>query len=146
MGLITDKEWKTSGESDYNESQGTLRGFNLHKPGANYMINVETAVESPIPTNVSWNYENTLLDQKFNKWGYYDNDPLNNISIEGTISDNLSSQVKQFERTSPEFLFSANYVRLDKNGLPVTRSSSYSDVYNTDGSKRSSVNYMAVAN
>ena len=46
------------------------------------------------PNDFDWNYKNTLQIQKFNKNGFYSNNPQDNIEIEGGIPDSLKEKLK----------------------------------------------------
>lgn len=46
------------------------------------------------PNEFDWNYQNTLEVQKFNKYGFYSNDPKENIEIEGGVPDSLKQKLQ----------------------------------------------------
>lgn len=97
------------------------------------ITNNELKDSSPIengPEEIKWNYMNTLLDQEFNKYGYYD--PGHNQDIQGSISPNLQKQVELFERNSNEYLLSCGTVRTNINGVPQTSSANQSEVFNVN--------------
>lgn len=47
------------------------------------------------PDEFDWNYQNTLPVQKFNTDGYYSNDPVKNIEIEGGLPDSLKQIIRE---------------------------------------------------
>jgi hypothetical protein len=107
--------------------EGSVPGYNVGIAGKNSQINIDTPVEQIIPTDVTWNYGNTLLDQQFNKYGYYD--PGYNVSIEGGIPDSLRKQINNFENTSNEYLFKPGNVKLNPEGVPVMVNALYDPIY-----------------
>jgi hypothetical protein len=46
------------------------------------------------PNDVDWHYMNTLNVQKFNKDGFYSNDPSENVVIEGGIPESIRDQLR----------------------------------------------------
>jgi hypothetical protein len=112
-------------ENEHNEN--SIKPFNLPLAGQNYQINMETEVEGPKPTDINWNYGNTLLQQNFNQYGYYDAD--NNVPINAGVPESLKPRIKQFEDKSKEFLLPAGTVKLNADGVPKTVSAIYDPIY-----------------
>ncbi len=94
------------------------------------------------PNDFDWIYMNTLEEQKFNKHGFYSNNPRENVKIEGGISDTLlqkilgdnKSQEQLTPCATPRFTgFDAN----DKNKI-VNEGSKYGNhVYNNTSGESS---------
>jgi hypothetical protein len=68
-------------------------------------------------SGVGWLYANTLLDQKFNEYGFYNTD--NNIQISPVgVSQSTLAKIKQISGVAPEYLLPAgkvNYTGTFKN-------------------------------
>jgi hypothetical protein len=149
MGFVSGNEWKLTGEDGMTNGMdgmtGGTPGFNLPLSGKNYQINMETEVEGPKPTEINWNYGNTLLQQNFNKFGFYD--ASDNIQINAGVPDSLKPRIKQFENSSKEILLPAGTVKLNSEGVPKTVSAIYDPIYRTNNEGNvisdSYVSYMA---
>lgn len=107
-------------------NDGGIEGHNTARAGRNYQINLET---SPIPQNNGWLFENTLLKQEFNKYGYYDNNSEYNLNIDVDLPTELKNKIRKFESTAPEYLLPAGTVRLDDQGMPKTMLSNHDRIY-----------------
>lgn len=107
-------------------NDGGIDGHNTARAGRNYQINLET---SPIPQSNGWLYENTLLKQEFNKYGYYDNNSEYNINVEVDLPNELRNKIRNYESTAPEYLLPAGIVRLNEEGAPKTVLSNHDTVY-----------------
>lgn len=98
MDFVNQLEWKMDGQ----KIDG-IAGYNLAPAGQNPQINLETEVEGPVPTSVGWNYGNTLLNQQFNKYGFYENG--RNVEINAGVPDSLKKRLNNFEQGSNSYLF-----------------------------------------
>lgn len=126
--LFLDKDIKII-EFDFINKEwndGGIDGHNTARAGRNYQINLET---SPIPQNNGWLYENTLLKQEFNKYGYYDNNSEYNLNIDVDLPTELKNKIKNFENTAPEYLLPAGTVRLNEEGQPKSMLSNHDRIY-----------------
>jgi hypothetical protein len=81
------------------------------------------------PTDLTWNYGNTLVSQTFNKYGFYDPEETVELSEKEYLPGSLSKRIRQFEETAPEYLLPAGTVKLTPGGRPVTESSSNNNIY-----------------
>jgi hypothetical protein len=97
MGFVNQLEWKMDGQSIDGVS-----GFNVAPAGRNPQIDIETEIETPQPTDVGWLYGNTLLDQQFNQYGFYEEG--SNVQIESGVPESLKKRIKTFEQQSPSYL------------------------------------------
>ena len=139
MSFVNQLEWSTNGPTVDN-----ISGFNVARAGANQQIVINT---DPEPTPVDWLYANTLLDQEFNKYGFYDQE--NNVNIvKASVPDSLKSQINNFEKKSSSYLLPAGrvgftglvgkpgssgneYVLKPNNGIPQTVADVPTIIYNT---------------
>lgn len=142
IGFVSDEFWSMTGENDYKDGS-VLKGYNIAPAGKNPQINIENTVNGPAPTNFGWNYENTLMTQEFNKYGFYDSYG-NNVEIDASVPDSLKGKLKQFEDNSKEYLFPAGMVKPNIQGYPETVSSNYENVYQTgiEFNKNGPTNYI----
>jgi hypothetical protein len=95
---ITYMDFINSGQHN-NIKQDDISSFN------DLYSSISTNYNDPAPTEVEWNYGNTLLDQQFNAAGFYD--PNNNIKLndsDGFVPSSLKPQIKHIEGNYNSFL------------------------------------------
>lgn len=99
IGLVNQYDWKMTGETNIDG----IQGFNLAGSGRNQQINVGVEIEPPTPTVPEWNYKNTLLEQEFNQYGFYENG--NNVKIEGGVPNSLKNAINNIEQNASSYLY-----------------------------------------
>lgn len=110
MGFVNQLEWKMNGQ----KIDG-ISGYNMANAGENPQINVETEVEGPEPTALGWNYGNTLVQQEFNKQGFYENGA--NVEIRAGVPDSLKQKIQNFSEKSNSYLFGCATSRFSGNDV-----------------------------
>lgn len=82
---------------------------------------------------VDWIYKNTLDDKKFNKHGFYSNNPNENIEIEGGVPDSLKDALKgKCNNTNLMSCVTPNYTGIDsKTNKPATVDGNIKNVYSS---------------
>jgi hypothetical protein len=113
------------------EFNSGIQGHNLAPAGQNPQINVMVSVEDPAETNIKWNYGNTLQQNEFNKYGFYNSE--NNVTLDPKLSmipSDLESEINFFQNNSSEFLLGPGDVRFTNlSGIPETVNSNKTNVY-----------------
>lgn len=72
---------------------------------------IDTQIGEPVPTEVEWNYGNTLLKQEFNEHGFYE--AGNNINLVGDVPDSLRQAIKEFENNARSYLMPSTKVNFN---------------------------------
>jgi hypothetical protein len=120
MDFVNTREWdstgmKVDGIASYND---TTNGISTQYNGPN----------GPNATEIGWNYGNTLLDQKFNKYGFFEDGA--NVDISGGMSDNMRQNVRQFQDNATSYLLPCN--KASFNGLQIDSGGRYGLTNNND--------------
>ncbi len=86
-----------------------INKFDWKMDGTNGLLGeysgISTNFNDPMPTDVQWNYGNTLLKQEFNQYGFYE--PGNNVGIKGGVPESLKNTIKNIENNDPSYLIPA---------------------------------------
>jgi hypothetical protein len=88
MGFVNKGEWDT----DNPNLQGAMKGYNLPRANGDLVMDINPGL--PIETTQEWNYGNTLNVQRFNEFGFYDNNGKN-VEIKGGVPQSLKAAIKQ---------------------------------------------------
>ncbi len=110
MSFVNNKMW--SATEDMPDNSG-IQNYNLGPAGNRTIMEVPHALE--INSNeVPWLYANTLLNQKFNEYGFYD--PENNVPLTKIgIPESLKSRIENNQKYNQSYLFEPSTVRY--NGI-----------------------------
>lgn len=108
LSFVNNKLWTTTEDMPDVDSNGTrIENFNLGPVGNRTISAVPHTLEPGVNT-MPWLYANTLLDQQFNKYGFYDNIGGVNNNIEITkigVPDSLKQRISNVQKYSNTYLF-----------------------------------------
>ena len=115
MDFVNKGDWDASNPN----LPDAMRGYNLPKPNGDLVMDIDNPA-LPNSTLMNWNYGNTLNQQEFNEFGFYQNGK--NIKINGGVPESLKAAIASQE-ASPQKGFLLECGVMDytgvQNGNPV---------------------------
>lgn len=136
FGFVSLGDWEVTND---NLPMG---GYNLGRPGMEPNINLNSA-RIPVGDVNDWIYGNTLVNQKFNEYGFYE--PGLNCTVEAGVPDSLLTQLKMCENSMLSTCEVTKYSGQTTNGIvnpgnmPVMVKNNPNYIYTNNGTKINSL-------
>ena len=109
MFFVNNKMWSATDDMPGDPNNPGIQNYNLGPVGHKTTTAVPHALE--IGTNeIPWLYANTLLDQKFNKFGFYEPE-TNEELIKIGVPNSLRSRINNIQQFSTSYLFEPSTVK-----------------------------------